>query len=129
MECIGKGNPPVCKLACRGLYADVTKRYVEKPPLDTESQFLLIFSREGTDEKEQSDAEKLMKMKQEYERYKDLWGLNLHYSHSAGPSQNYSELKLKSLFSILFQPRKKALRFKWCTSTLTLHHLPMLRRM
>ena len=31
-------------------------------------------------------------MKQEYERYKDLWGLNIHYSHSAGPTQNYSEL-------------------------------------
>ena len=69
----------------------MTKRYVEKPPFVIKSQFLLIFSREVTDEKEQSDAEKLMTMKQEYERYKDLWGLNIHYSHSAGPTQNYGE--------------------------------------
>ena len=39
------------------------------------------------------DEEKLMLMKQEYERYKDLWGLNLHYSHTAGPTKNYSELR------------------------------------
>ena len=30
-ECIRKGNPPVCKLACRGLYADVTKKYPSSP--------------------------------------------------------------------------------------------------
>ena len=92
MECIRKRTSSSCGVACQGLYADVTKRYVEKPPLVIKSQFLLIFSREVTDEKEQSDAEKLMTMKQEYERYKDLWGLNIHYSHSAGPTQNYSEL-------------------------------------
>ena len=55
-------------------------------------KFQLIFSREETDEKEQSDAEKLKTMKKEYERYKDQWGLNLQYSHSAGPTHNYSEL-------------------------------------
>ena len=40
---------------------------------------------------EQNDKEKLMIMRTEYERYKDLWGLNLHYSHFAGPTQNYSK--------------------------------------
>ena len=64
------------------------------------SKFLLIFCREETDEKEQSDREKLKTMKQEYERYKDLWGLNLHYSHSAGPTQNFSELESNRLFLI-----------------------------
>ena len=59
-----------------------------------------------------NDLGKLTLLKQEYERYKDLWGTNLHYSHSAGPTQNYSELKLKTLLSFLFQPRKKALSFK-----------------
>ena len=45
------------------------------------------------------DEEKFMLMKQEYERYKDLWGLNLHYSHTAGPTKNYSELKNLRSFS------------------------------
>ena len=33
-----------------------------------------------------------MLLRNEYERYKDLLGLNLQYSHTAGPSHNYSEL-------------------------------------
>ena len=41
------------------------------------------------------NREKLETMMAEYEKYKDLWGLNIQYSHSAGPTQNYSELKLK----------------------------------
>ena len=53
-------------------------------------------SREVTTERKQNDLGKLMLMRQEYERYKDLWGQNIHYSHSAGPTQNYSELKLKT---------------------------------
>ena len=40
---------------------------------------------------DQSDNEKLLLLRTEYERYKDLWGLNIHYSHSAGPTQNYSK--------------------------------------
>ena len=68
----------------------------------------MIFHREVTDEQEQGDKEKMMLLKQEYERNKDLWGLNIHYSHSAGPAQNYSELKLKMRFFFGFQPRKRA---------------------
>ena len=92
---------------------------VDKPPFETKSQFLLIFSREGTDEKEQSDAEKLMTMKQEYERYKDLWGLNLYYSHSAGPTQNYSEWKKDEykIFTFCFS-REKELGFAISTHIL-----------
>ena len=37
------------------------------------------------------DKEKFMVMTKEYERYKDQWGLNLFYSHSAGPAKNFSE--------------------------------------
>ena len=58
------------------------------------------------------DMTKLMLMRQEYERYKDLWGTNLHYSHSAGPTQNYSELKLKTLFSVFVSAEKKSLEFQ-----------------
>ena len=78
-------------MACQGLYADVTKRQKTLTSYLI-FKFVLIFCREETDEKEQSDGEKLKTMKQEYESYKDQWGLNLHYSHSAGPTQNYSEL-------------------------------------
>ena len=57
---------------------------------------LRLSSREVMTERQQNNLGKLMVMRQEYERYKDLWGTNLHYSHSAGPSQNYSELDLKT---------------------------------
>ena len=68
----------------------------------------LIFTREVTDEKEQSDRlEKLITLKQEYERYKDLWGLNLQYSHSSGPAQNYSELTFDIISILLFFSRLK----------------------
>ena len=88
MECNQKRKSPYCGVACQGLYADVTKRWKNG------SLRKYIFPREVADEKEQSDAVKLMTMKQEYERYKDQWGLNLQYSHSAGPTKNYSELYL-----------------------------------
>ena len=53
----------------------------------------LIFSSEVTDEeKEQRDREELMLIRAEYEKYKELWGLNLQYSHSAGAAKNYSRL-------------------------------------
>ena len=77
----------------------------------THDIFTFIFSREVTEEKEQNDeADELMRMKQEYERYKNLWGLNLQYSHSAGPSQNYSELTFDIISRFLFfpQPRKRS---------------------
>ena len=51
---------------------------------------------------EQGDREKLLLLRSDYERYKDLWGLNVHYSHSAGPTQNYSEIALKNLFKKKF---------------------------
>ena len=41
---------------------------------------------------EENQIDELMVMRTEYEKYKDLWGLNIHYSHSAGATQNYSEL-------------------------------------
>ena len=53
-----------------------------------------------------------MLMRQEYERYKDLWGTNLHYSHSAGPAQNYSELKLKTLIYLFISAAKKSIEFQ-----------------
>ena len=53
----------------------------------------LTFSREEINEEvEQSDKEKLMAIRAEYEKYKELWGLNLQYSHSAGAANNYSRL-------------------------------------
>ena len=53
----------------------------------------LSFFREVTDEKgQQSNIEKLMAIRAEYQKYKELWGLNLHYSHSAGAARNYSKL-------------------------------------
>ena len=42
----------------------------------------------------EKDNGKFMQLKEEYERYKDLWGLNLQHSHTAGPSQNYSKSNL-----------------------------------
>ena len=44
-----------------------------------------------TSEEEQRDGDKFMVMMKEYEKYKDQWGLNIHYSHSAGATQNFSE--------------------------------------
>ena len=53
----------------------------------------MIYSSEVTDEeKEQRDREELMLVRAEYEKYKELWGLNLQYSHSAGAAKNYSRL-------------------------------------
>ena len=78
-------------------------------PLEIEYQFQLIFCREETDEKEQRCAEKLRTMKEEYERYKDQWGLNLQYSHSAGPTHNFSELYLAEckIFTLCFSREKE----------------------
>ena len=59
-------------------------------PHQSKSSSEFIFSR-ISDEEEQSGKEKLMIMRSELERYKDQWGLNIHYSHSAGAIQNYSE--------------------------------------
>ena len=39
----------------------------------------------------QKDKENLALLKQEYELYKDQWGLNLKYSQEAGKSKNYSK--------------------------------------
>ena len=52
-------------------------------------------------------------MKQEYERYKELWGLNLQYSHSAGPTQNYSGLESNEIFLMfVFLAEKKRLELQ-----------------
>ena len=40
--------------------------------------------------------EKLKLMKTEYERYKEMLGVNIYYNHSAGAAQNFSEYKRKS---------------------------------
>ena len=92
MDCMRENSPPDCEVACHGIYADVTKRqfvssnyYMNIP--------VFIFSREVMDEEgAQSDNEKLMTIRAEYEKYKELWGLNLQYSHSAGAAKNYSRL-------------------------------------
>ena len=92
MECMRKRASSSCGVACKGLYADVNKRQ-----MNVLLKLILRSSpREVTTEKQQNDLGKLMLMRQEYERYKDLWGTNLHYSHSAGPTKNYSELMLKT---------------------------------
>ena len=57
----------------------------------TSLQLDILSFRDVNNEEEENDRENLMTMRAEYERYKDLWGLNLHYSHSAGPTKNYSE--------------------------------------
>ena len=92
---------------------------------------LRLSSREVTTEKQQNDLGKLMLMRQEYERYKDLWGLNLHYSHSAGPTQNYSKYSLRICqnLSSAHQLLKRVWSCKWCTSTLTPQPLTESRRM
>ena len=41
-------------------------------------------------------------MMAEYEKYKDLWGQNIQYSHSAGPSLNYSESDIPIEFNLIF---------------------------
>ena len=51
----------------------------------------LNFSSELSDDKKETDMEKLTLMKTEYERYKETWGLNIYYNHSAGAAQNFSE--------------------------------------
>ena len=51
-------------------------------------------------EDRQKDKENLALLKQEYELYKDQWGLNLKYSHEAGESKNYSKAVL--FFSSIF---------------------------
>ena len=48
-------------------------------------------------EDKHGNREKLKIMMAEYEKYKDLWGQNIEYSHSAGPSQNYSESDISTL--------------------------------
>ena len=35
-------------------------------------------------------------LRKEYQLYKDLWGLNLKYSHGAGESKNYSKILIFS---------------------------------
>ena len=53
-----------------------------------------------------------MIMKEEYERYKELWGLNLQYSHSAGPTQNYSEFESNRRFPMFVSAEKKRLELQ-----------------
>ena len=107
----------------RGNFTDI-----QGMPRDTKTDFFYDFSatlhfseiykipntithREVTSEEEQRDGEKFMVMMKEYEMYKDQWGLNIHYSHSAGATQNYSEFPASKLtiFSSLFSAEKKGL--------------------
>ena len=50
-------------------------------------------------EDEQRDRDTLALLKKEYQLYKDMWGLNLKYSHDAGESKNYSKILI---FRIIF---------------------------
>ena len=52
----------------------------------------------------QTDKDKLLVMMKEYERYKDQWGLNLHYSRAAGPAKNFSELYLVFSYHLVLYP-------------------------
>ena len=45
-------------------------------------------------------------MREEYERYKDLWGLNIFYNSSAGPAKNYSELTEVECFICVLAEKK-----------------------
>ena len=63
---------------------------------------IVWFFREVNVGEEQGDKEKLLLLRTDYERYKDLWGLNVRYSHSAGPTQNYSEISWKNLLKMFF---------------------------
>ena len=49
--------------------------------------------------KEETHMEKLKLMKKEYERYKEIWGLNIYFNHSAGAAQNFSEYDSKKKYS------------------------------
>ena len=89
MDCMRENSPPDCEVACHGIYADVTKRQFVSSNFDMYIP-AINFSRD--EEGEQSDEEKLMTIRVEYEKYKELWGLNLQYSHSAGAARNYSRL-------------------------------------
>ena len=57
---------------------------------------LAFFLSELSDDKKETHLEKLTLMKAEYERYKETWGLNIYYNHSAGAAQNFSEYKSKN---------------------------------
>ena len=50
-------------------------------------------------------------MREEYERYKDLWGLNIFYNSSAGTANNYSELNEVECF-IFVSADKKSLELQ-----------------
>ena len=67
-----------------------------------------ICFREVAIEGEEGNREKLVVMMGEYEKYKDLWGQNIEYSHSAGPSLNYSESDISTLcfLNILSQEKE-----------------------
>ena len=90
MECFRNGSKSACGVACQGIYADVTIRQILHPIKMI--SLIFWFLREVNGVEDQGDREKLMLLRTEYERYKDLWGLNVRYSHSAGPTQNYSEI-------------------------------------
>ena len=63
-----------------------------------------------SDDKKETHLEKLTHMKTEYERYKETWGLNIYYNHSAGAAQNFSEYKSKNYTQhiIMFLAAKKS---------------------
>ena len=74
-------------------YMPMSQKGISFSSLDFKHESELIYSSEVTDEeKEQRDREELMLVRAEYEKYKELWGLNLQYSHSAGAAKNYSRL-------------------------------------
>ena len=62
-----------------------------------------------------------MVMMAEYEKYKDLWGQNIHYSHSAGPSQNYSESDISIEFNPIFSEYSHFSAEKMCLDLQVVH--------
>ena len=104
----------------------------------SESVYLLLQQRlttfrEVAIEDGHGNREKFKIMMAEYEKYKDLWGQNIEYSHSAGPSQNYSEFDILDKFNLILlnfsQPRKGGWICKWCISFMTPQPLTEWKRM
>ena len=53
-------------------------------------------------EDRQKDKETMALLRNEYELYKDQWGLNLKYSHEAGKSTNYSKILINGTIYLHF---------------------------
>ena len=67
-----------------------------------------FFLSELRDDEVETIREKLKLMKTEYEDYKEIWGLNIYYSLSAGAAQNFSEYESCDRYFNSFLAAKKS---------------------